>query len=89
MDPPGTGSHAWQGTVGHSRWDTPLVLALTLGLCLLHPVSCSLGQASMALLALGCRPAAGLHGEEAVKCLQGRPQCQQQKRQRRGQYLLP
>lgn len=73
MDPPGMGAHAWQDTVGHSRGDAPLVLTPTLGLCLLHPVSCSLGQTSVALLALGCRPAAGLHGGEVVKCLQGRP----------------
>lgn len=78
MDPPGTGAHASHDTVGHGRGDAPLVLAPTLGLCLLPPVSCSLGQASAALLALGCRPAAGLHGGEVVKCLQGRPQCQQQ-----------
>lgn len=89
MDPPGMGSHAWQDTLGHSRGKAPLVLAPTLGLFLFHPISCSLGQASTALLAVGFRPAAGLHGEEVVKCLQGCPQCQQQKRQRRGQYLLP
>lgn len=88
MDPPGMGSHAWQDTVGHSRGAAPLVLAPTLGLRLLHPDSCSLGQTRH------CRRWAAavqlqLHGGEVVKCLQGRPQCQQQKRQRRAQYLLP
>lgn len=77
--------------MGHSRGAAPLRLASRLGLCPLLPVSCSLGRAGTAVLLLGCCPptTAALHGGEVVKCLQGRPQCQQQRRRRRGQYLLP
>lgn len=89
MDPPG------MGRAGRTQWGT--AQGLHLWLLLPHSGSaCSIlflaawdRQAWHCLCWAAAALQLQLHGGEGVKCLQGRPQCQQQKRQRRGQNLLP